>query len=271
VSIAAAIFVAWIANEGYADTADLESAVRNKSTAIEKKIITWRRDIHEHPELSDQETRTAKLVADHLRELGLDVRTEVARTGVVGILKGAKPGPTVALRADMDALPVKEPTKLPFGSKATAKIHGKTVPVMHACGHDTHTAMLMGVAEVLAGLKSDLSGTVVFIFQPTEEGSSIVEPSSGKSWGAKLMLEEGLFNELKPGAVFAVHVMPGPSGQISYRSGPATNGYSAKLFGLSQSPVLLAGVENRPKSMYLNGDAYPKLPSHRRLPRTRRR
>jgi amidohydrolase len=219
---AAAIIVALIVNEGYADRADLESAVRNKSTAIEKKIIAWRRDIHEHPELGDQETRTAKLVADHLRGLGLEVRRDVARTGVVGILKCAKPGRTVALRADMDALPVKEPPTLPFASKATAKINGKTVPVMHACGHDTHTAMLMGTAEVLASLKSELSGTVVFIFQPAEEGSSIVEPSSGKSWGAKLMLEEGLFKELKPDAVFALHVMPGPSGQISYRSGPAT-------------------------------------------------
>ena len=196
--------------------------MREQSAALEKKVIAWRRDIHEHPELGDQETRTAKLVADHLRELGLDVRTEVARTGVVGILKGAKPGPTVALRADMDALPVKEPSKLPFASKATATMNGKTVPVMHACGHDTHTAMLMGAAEVLAGLKRDLPGTVLFIFQPAEEGSSLFEPASGKNWGAKLMLQEGLFKEFKPGAVFAVHVMPGPSGQISYRSGPAT-------------------------------------------------
>jgi amidohydrolase len=203
-----------------ADEAGLEAAVREKASDIEDKLIAWRRDIHEHPELGDQEVRTARLVAKHLRDLGLEVRTEVARTGVVGILKGAKPGPMVALRADMDALPVKEPPGLPFASKATANVNGKSVPVMHACGHDAHTAMLMAAAEVLAGLQGDIAGTVLFIFQPAEEGSSIYEPGSGKSWGAKLMLEEGLFKEFKPNAVFAVHVMPGPSGQISYRSGP---------------------------------------------------
>jgi amidohydrolase len=221
-SLAAAILIVLIVNVAHAETAGLETAVRDAAGAIEKKLIDWRRDIHEHPELGDQETRTAKLVADHLRNLGLEVRTGVARTGVVGILKGAKSGPTVALRADMDALPVKEPAKLPFASKATAETHGRTVPVMHACGHDAHTAMLMAAAEVLTGLKSDLSGTVLFIFQPAEEGSSLVSPGSGESWGAKLMLEEGLFKEFKPDAVFALHVMPGPSGQISYRSGPVT-------------------------------------------------
>src|SRR4051794_7034311 len=178
--------------ESRADAADREAEVRKRAAAVEEKLIAWRRDIHQHPELGDQETRTSNLVAEHLRGLGLEVRTGLARTGVVGILKGGKPGRTVALRADMDALPVQEPAGLPFASKEMAQYLGKMVPVMHACGHDAHTAMLMATAEVLAGLKDDLPGTVVFIFQPAEEGPSLFAPSSGKSWGAKLMLEEGL-------------------------------------------------------------------------------
>ena len=141
---------------------------------------------------------------------------------MVGILKGAKSGRTVALRADMDALPVQEPGGLPFASKATQQYMGKEVPVMHACGHDAHTAMLLGVAEMLTGLKSELPGTAVFIFQPAEEGSSVVTPASGKSWGAKRMLEEGAFSDPKPDVVFALHVMPGPCGQISFRTGATT-------------------------------------------------
>ena len=201
------------------DDAAIEADVRNRAAAIEEKVITWRRDIHQHPELADQETRTSRVVAEHLRTLGMEVRTGVARTGVVGVLKGGKPGRTVALRADMDALPVKEPDGLPFASKATQPYLGKEVDVMHACGHDTHTAMLMGVAEVLAGIKDQLSGTVLFIFQPAEEGPSLFTPASGKKWGAKLMLEEGAFKDPKPDAVFGLHVMPGPLGQISYRIG----------------------------------------------------
>lgn len=212
----------WFAEEARAASSALEAEVRKRAAAIEQKLIAWRRDIHQHPELGDQETRTSRLVADHLRGLELEVRTGVARTGVVGILKGGKPGRTVALRADMDALPVKEPEGLPFASQETAEYFGRTVHVMHACGHDAHTAMLMATAEVLAGMKEDLPGTVMFIFQPAEEGSSLVEPSSGKSFGAKLMLEEGLSETVKPDAVFAIHVMPGRSGQISYRSGATT-------------------------------------------------
>jgi amidohydrolase len=166
-----------------ADPAALEAEVRKRAAAVEEKLIAWRRDIHQHPELGDQETRTAKLVADHLRGLKLEVRTKVARTGVVGVLKGGKPGRTVARRADMDALPVREPPGLPFASRETAEYHGKRVPVMHACGHDAHTAMLMAAAEVLAGMRDDLPGTVVFIFQPAEEGSSLFLPGSGRSWG----------------------------------------------------------------------------------------
>jgi amidohydrolase len=187
-----------------------------------RKVIHWRRDIHQHPELGDQETRTSKLVADHLRGLGLEVRTGVGGTGVVGVLKGAKPGRTVALRADMDALPVKEPEGLPFASKAKQQYMGKEVPVMHACGHDAHTAMLMGVAEVLSGMKGELPGTVLFVFQPAEEGSSVVTPASGKSWGARRMLEEGAFKDPRPDFVIGQHVMPGPLGQISYRTGATT-------------------------------------------------
>ncbi len=205
-----------------ANASTLEQQVRKDAAAIESQLIEWRRDIHQHPELGEQETRTAKLVADHLTRLGMEVRTNIARTGVVGILKGGKPGRTVALRADMDALPVKEPSGLTFASKARGNYHGTEVDVMHACGHDAHTAMLMATAEVLNGMKDQLEGTVMFIFQPAEEGSSLVMPGPDASWGAKKMLEEGLFKSLKPDAIFAVHVMPGPSGQISWRSGATT-------------------------------------------------
>lgn len=217
----ATIVLATVCNTALADNSALQATVRTRAAAVEEKLIAWRRDLHQHPELGDQETRTSELVADHLRSLGLEVRTKVARTGVVGILKCAKPGPTVALRADMDALPVKEPEGLAFASKAKATVRGREVDVMHACGHDAHTAMLMAAAEVLAGMKESLPGTVMFIFQPAEEGSSLVAPGSGKSWGAKLMLEEGLFDRIKPDAIFAVHVMPGRSGEIAYRSGAA--------------------------------------------------
>jgi amidohydrolase len=202
----------------WADEA-LEAEVRKRASAVEEKVITWRRDIHQHPELADQETRTARLVAEHLRNLGLEVRTDVARTGVIGVLRGGKPGRSVALRADMDALPVKEPEGLPFASKAKQKYLGNEVDVMHACGHDAHTGMLMGAAEVLAAIKDQLPGAVLFIFQPAEEGPSLFTPASGKTWGAKLMLEEGAFKDPKPDAVFGLHVMPGPLGQISYRTG----------------------------------------------------
>ena len=174
----AALVMFFSVNSGLiAQNASWEAGVRKRAADVEQKLIAWRRDIHQHPELGDQEKRTAKLVAEQLKSLGLDVRTGVARTGVVGVLKGGRPGRTVALRADMDALPVKELTGLPFASMATAQYRGAEIPVMHACGHDTHTAMLMATAEVLAGMKTEIPGTVVFIFQPAEEGSSMVEPS----------------------------------------------------------------------------------------------
>jgi amidohydrolase len=220
--MSAVIMLISVPNDARADSASLESKIRERTASIEAKLIAWRRDIHQHPELGDQENRTSRLVSEHLRSLGLDVQTGVARTGVVGILNGAKPGRTVALRADMDALPVTEPAGLPFASRAKGRHWGKEVDVMHACGHDTHTAMLMATAEVLAGLKDDLPGTVQFIFQPAEEGSSLFAPGSGKTWGAKLMLQEGIFAETKPEAVFGLHVMPGRSGEIFYRSGATT-------------------------------------------------
>jgi len=205
-----------------ATSPSLEQTIRERTASIETKLIAWRRDIHQHPELGDQEQRTSRLVEEHLRRIGLEVETGVARTGVVGILKGAKPGRTVALRADMDALPVKEPDGLAFASKAKGRHWGKEVNVMHACGHDTHTAMLMATAEVLAGMKDDLPGKVQFIFQPAEEGSSLFTPASGKAWGAKLMLQEGIFEKTKPDAIFGLHVMPGHSGELFYRSGATT-------------------------------------------------
>lgn len=186
------------------------------SAELEQQVIEWRRDLHQNPELSNREFRTSKVVAEHLRELGLEVQTEVAHTGVVGILKGGKPGPVIALRADMDALPVTEQTDVPFKSTATAEYRGEEVGVMHACGHDLHVAMLMGAAQQLAAMQEDIEGTVMFIFQPAEEGAP-----KGEEGGAELMLEEGLFAELKPDAVFGIHVWSaGTTGYIGYRSGP---------------------------------------------------
>jgi len=164
-------------------------------------VIRWRRDIHENPELGNREFRTAKLVEEHLRKLGLEVQTGVAHTGVVGLLKGGKPGPVVALRADMDALPVTEQVELPFASKVRATYNDQQVGVMHACGHDTHVAILMGVAEILAGMKKSLPGSVKFIFQPAEEGAP-----TGEEGGAKLMVKEGVLENPRPAAIFGLHV-----------------------------------------------------------------
>ncbi|WP_147653242.1 amidohydrolase [Vulcaniibacterium gelatinicum] len=185
--------------------------------ALQPKVLAWRRDIHQHPELGNREVRTAALVAAHLRKLGLEVRTGIATTGVAAVLRGGKPGPRIALRADMDALPVTERTNLPFASKATATFRGETVGVMHACGHDAHTAILMGVAEALAGMRASLPGEVMFIFQPAEEG-----PPDGEEGGAPQMLAEGLFRDFKPEAIFGLHVFSTlHAGTVGYRSGPA--------------------------------------------------
>lgn len=200
----------------------LHAQIDERAKAIEQKLIAWRRDIHQHPELGNLETRTAALVADHLRKLGMEVKTGVAVTGVVGLLKGGKSGPVVALRADMDALPVKEQVDLPFASKAKGMYLGKEVDVMHACGHDTHTAMLMATAEVLAGMKDHLPGSVKFIFQPAEESPANFEPDGEKIWGARQMVKEGVMANPKVDAVFGLHVSSSyPAGWIAWRPGPA--------------------------------------------------
>ncbi len=195
----------------------LTQRVDAAAQALEPQVVAWRRDLHEHPELGNREFRTAALVAAHLRSLGLDeVRTGVAHTGVVGLLRGGLPGPVVALRADMDALPVQEAVDLPFASKATAPWNGETVGVMHACGHDCHTAILMGVASLLAGLRAELRGSVKFIFQPAEE-----MPPEGEEGGAKLMIEQGALDNPVPQAIFGLHVTSRQNlGQVGYRPGP---------------------------------------------------
>jgi amidohydrolase len=186
------------------------------ASALEKKVIEWRRDFHRHPELSNREVRTAGVVAEHLRALGLEVQTGVAHTGVVAMLDSGKPGPVVALRADMDALPVAEEVDVPFASKARALFNGQDVGVMHACGHDCHVAILMGVAELLAGMKPLLRGRVKFIFQPAEEG-----PPPGEEGGAALMIKQGVLENPKPEVIFGLHVFAGvEAGTIAYRPGP---------------------------------------------------
>ncbi|MGZ3851640.1 MAG: amidohydrolase [Flavisolibacter sp.] len=193
----------------------LETQIESAVSKIEPKCIAWRRDFHEHPELSNREVRTSKIIADHLRSLGIEVMEGVAKTGVVGILRGDKPGPVIGLRADMDALPVTERGNLSFASKVKSTFNGQEVGVMHACGHDTHVAMLMSVAQILAGMKKNLSGTVKFIFQPAEEG-----PPIGEEGGAPLMVKEGVLENPHVDVVFGLHInAQTPVGQIKYREG----------------------------------------------------
>jgi amidohydrolase len=201
---------------GPAGAAITEAQLDQAARSITPQVTTWRRDFHQNPELGNRETRTSQKVAEHLKALGLEVRTGIAHTGVVGVLKGGKPGPTIALRADMDALPVTEQVDLPFKSRVTSEYRGEKVGVMHACGHDAHTAILMGAAQALASMRKDLPGTVLFIFQPAEEGAP-----EGEKGGAPLMLEEGVFDIAKPDAAFGLHVWSGlNAGKIGYRSGP---------------------------------------------------
>ena len=198
-----------------AQTDALKLKVAAKADALEQKVIAWRRDFHQNPELGNQEKRTADIVAKHLQSLGLEVKTGVAKTGVVGILKGGKPGPVVALRADMDGLPVVERVNLPFASKVKAQFNGQEVGVMHACGHDSHTAILMGVAELMASMKNDIKGSVKFIFQPAEEG-----PPFGEEGGAELMVKEGVMENPKVDAIFGLHIHSQTEvGKITYRPG----------------------------------------------------
>jgi len=192
----------------------LDDQLKPLVKAVTLRVQAWRRDIHQHPELGNREFRTAALVADHLRSLDMDVQIKVAHTGVVAVLRGGKPGPVVALRADMDALPVTEKVDLPFASNVRTTYNGKEVGVMHACGHDVHTAILMGVAEVLHGIRKDLPGTVKFIFQPAEEG-----PPAGEEGGARLMIEEGVLKNPAPEAIFGLHTVTAPTGTIGYRAG----------------------------------------------------
>ena len=196
-------------------SAQLKQKIATAIIKIEPQCIEWRRQIHQYPELANNEFKTAKLIADHLKKLGLEVKEGIAKTGVVGILRGAKPGPCIALRADMDALPVIERVALPFASKEKTNYNGQEVGVMHACGHDTHVAMLMSVAEIISGLKSDLKGTVKFIFQPAEEGVP-----EGEIGGADAMVREGVMDNPKVDAIFGLHIQSKvETGTIEYKSG----------------------------------------------------
>jgi amidohydrolase len=201
---------------------DLKRDLDNQLEPLMDKVIEWRHDIHQNPELGNREFRTAKKVADHLSYLGIEVETGVAYTGVVGLLKGGLPGPTIALRADMDALPVVEKTGLPYASKVTTTYLGNEVGVMHACGHDAHVSILMGVAEFFAKNRSKVKGNIMFIFQPAEEG-----PPEGENGGAKMMLEEGIFEKYNPEVIFGLHVSNGPHGYVGFAPGPAMAAASA--------------------------------------------
>lgn len=193
----------------------LKAKIAQKAETLEAKVVAWRRDFHQNPELGNREFKTAEKVAAHLKSLGIEVKTGVGKTGVVGILKGGKPGPVVALRADMDGLPVKERAEIPFASKVMGEYNGQPVSVMHACGHDTHVAILMGTAEILAGMQKDLKGTVKFIFQPAEEGAP-----EGEEGGAALMVKEGVLENPKVDVIFGLHINAQTEiGKIKYRSG----------------------------------------------------
>ena len=193
--------------------ADLETRIN----AVEQEMLTWRRHLHQHPELSNREAETAKFIAEKLRLLGLEPKTGVARHGVVAVLKGAQPGPVVALRSDMDGLPVVEESTLPFASRARTEYEGRSVGVMHACGHDTHMAMLLATAKVLTGMKDRLRGSVVFIFQPAEESV----PPAEQPAGAELMVKEGVLKDPPVDAIFGLHVFSNvPTGYVAWRSGP---------------------------------------------------
>ncbi|NKC00793.1 MAG: amidohydrolase [Pseudomonadales bacterium] len=216
--------------------ADLSEAIDDEANELAQKVVAWRRDIHEHPELSNREFRTSKLVAEHLQALGIEVQTDIAHTGVVGILKGGKPGGVVALRADMDGLPVVEKTGLPFASTQTSEYEGNTVGVMHACGHDNHVAILMAAAEVLASIREEIPGTIKFVFQPAEEGAP-----KGEEGGASLMIAEGVLQEPAPSAIFGLHIgQHGVAGTANYRP----NGFlaSAQRFDIEIKGVQTHGA-----------------------------
>ena len=208
----------------------LQTKLDQQAKEIEAKVIEWRRHLHQNPELSNRETKTGAYIAEHLKSLGLKVQTGVAKTGVVALLETGKPGPVIALRADMDALPVMERNSLPFASKVKTTFNGQETGVMHACGHDTHVAMLMGVAEILTKNKSELKGTIKFIFQPAEEGAPVDEEG-----GASLMVKEGVLENPKVDVIFGLHISSvTPLGQLTYRPGgimAAADTYSIKIKG----------------------------------------
>ncbi len=210
--------------------ADMSAEINSATEKLMPKVIEWRRHLHQYPELSNREFKTSKFVEENLRRMGLEVRTGIARTGVVGILRGSQPGPTIGLRADMDGLPVTERVAVPFASKEKAEYNGQQVGVMHACGHDTHVAMLLGAAEVLAGMKSKIRGTVVFVFQPAEEG-----PPAGEEGGADLMVREGVMDNPKIDAIFGIHINAQTEiGQIKYKPGAimaSSDWFSIKIKG----------------------------------------
>lgn len=198
-----------------AQPSKLVSKSSKMAETIESKVVEWRHHFHQNPELSNREFNTAKKIAEHLKSLGLEVQTGVGKTGVVGILKGGQPGPVIGLRADIDALPVTERVDLKWASKATSTYNGIETGVMHACGHDTHISILMGVAEVLTKMKADLKGTVKFVFQPAEEGAPV-----GEEGGAKLMIKEGVLKNPDVEVMFGLHINAGTNvGEITYKPG----------------------------------------------------
>ena len=211
---------------------DISKTIDAKALAIQTKLVEWRRHIHQNPELGNREFKTAAYIVSHLKLLGLEIQTGVAKTGVVAILKGGKPGPCIALRADIDALPVRERVNLPYASKDSTDYLGQKVPVMHACGHDAHIAMLLGTAEVLASMKKDIAGTIKFIFQPAEEG-----PPGDEEGGAPLMVKEGVMDNPKVDVVFGMHIESWiPAGEIQYKSGAfmaSSDWFSIKVKGKS--------------------------------------
>ncbi len=207
------LFVILISTTVSAQSSDLKNKISQKANALESKVIQWRRDFHQQPELGNREFKTAEKIASYLKSIGIEVKTGIAKTGVVGILKGGKPGPVIALRADMDALPVKERVNLPFASKIEGEYNNQKVNVMHACGHDTHVAMLMGTATILAEMRNEIKGTIKFIFQPAEEGAP-----EGEEGGAELMVKEGVLENPKVDVIFGLHINAQTEvGKIKYR------------------------------------------------------
>lgn len=230
-------------SNGNAQKVNYTTAINTAADNIESKVIAWRHDIHEHPELGNHEFRTAAIIAKHLQSLGIEVKTGVGITGVVGILKGNKPGPVVALRADMDGLPVEEKNNLPYCSKVKTIYNGKETSVMHACGHDAHVAILMGVAEILSGMKNELNGTVKFIFQPAEEGLP-----AGEEGGAALMIKEGVMDNPKVDVIFGLHMDAQTEvGKINYRPG----GFMAAVGSLK---ITVSGKPSHGASPWLSVD-----------------